>query len=383
MILALNCGSSSLKYALFGAHEAPLLRGEVRGIGVEPSVPTHAHAVEEVFQALGPGRAAELSAIVHRIVHGGPVMHEPTLLTPEVRAELRSLSHFAPLHLPSALAAVDAALQAAPGAVQVAVFDTDFHWTVVPHARRLPLPRAFDDLGVRKYGFHGLSCASVIEQLGRALGPRALIAHLGSGASVTALRDGVSVDTTMSFTPAGGIPCATRSGDLDPGVMLHLLRRGLCVDSLEELVWHKSGILGVSETTSDMQRLLAERATDSRARLAVELFVYAVRKAIGGLTAALGGLDTLVFTGGIGERASEVRAEICAGLAHLGVALEPRANEEGWRVLSASGAPVEVLIVQTDEERVMAGAARKLTDQPAHHAPLRAGAPTVDPGLPV
>lgn len=357
MILALNCGSSSLKYALFDRTEVRVLAGEVRGIGVFAEIRTHAHAVETIFAELGKTRSAALVVVAHRLVHGGPELHAPTKIDAETLEKLKRLVHFAPLHLPSALAVIEAVQKRRPDVKQLGVFDTDFHWHLPAVARRLPIPRVLHDQGIRRYGFHGLSYQFVSHALGNKLGARAVIAHLGSGSSLTALRDGVSIDTSMSFTPTSGIPGATRTGDLDPGILLFLARQGVNADGLEDLVSHRSGLAGISEVTGDLEKLLALRSNDPRAALAVEHFCMAVRKQIGALAAALGGLDALVFTGGIGAHSSEVRAEICEGLTHLGVTLDSGRNDRGAPVISEDESRCAVHMLATDEERVLARAA--------------------------
>lgn len=285
------------------------------------------------------------------LVHGGPAHHAPAHISSELLAALRAAVPFAPLHLPPALSAVEAVRARLPDLPQVACFDTDFHWSMPEVARRLPLPAALDALGVRRYGFHGLSYASAVETLGPLLPARAVIAHLGNGASMCALREGRSVDTTMGFTPSGGLMMGTRAGDLDSGVLLFLLReRGYDGGQLEQLIDRQSGLLGVSGATSDMKALLA--SPDPRARLAVDLFCHLARKAVGAMAAALGGIDALIFTGGIGEHAPEVRARICAGLGHLGVQLDGDLNARSQPLLSTGRCSVRV--VRADEERAIA-----------------------------
>jgi len=318
-VLAVNCGSSSLKWALFDGDRC------VQGGSVAVAAPaTHADAVRAALEQLPAP-----DAVGHRLVHGGPSLQAPARIDAAVLAALGEAVPFAPLHLPPAIAAIEAVAERHPQLPQVACFDTAFHRTLPEVARRFPLPERIDALGVRRYGFHGLSYEWAISQVG-ARG-RVVIAHLGNGASLCAVRDGVSIDTTMGLTPAGGIMSGTRSGDIDPGVLLFLLER-MPVKEVARLVDRESGLLGVSGATSDMKALLA--SSDPRARLAVEMFCTQVRKAVGALAAALGGLDLLVFTGGIGEHAAPVRERICAGLAHLG----------GF----------EVRVVAADEERMIA-----------------------------
>jgi acetate kinase len=351
VILAVNCGSSSLKYAVFDG-EVRVRDGKIERIGVPDGHQTHAHALNAALDAL---RDLRLDAAGHRLVHGGPLLHEPTLIDARLLASLRSVVRFAPLHLPPALAAIDAVAARLPHLPQVACFDTHFHWSMPEVARRLPLPADLDAMGVRRYGFHGLSYESV---LARVPDPgRAVIAHLGNGASMCAVREGRSIDTTMGFTPSGGLMMGTRAGDLDPGVLVFLMRdRGFGAREVERLVDHQSGLAGVSGTTSDMQALLASR--DARARLAVEMFCHIARKFIGALAAGLAGIDSLIFTGGIGEHSAEVRDRICSGLSHLGVQLDPQRNAKSEPIISSGRCTVRV--VAADEERVIASHASQL-----------------------
>ena len=323
-ILAINCGSSTLKTALFDRGQR-LLSGSAGGIGSPRGHATHAEAVLAALDELPAP-----DAVGHRLVHGGPSLQEPVKIDAHVLSLLREALPFAPLHLPSAIAAIEAVAQRFPKLPQVACFDTAFHRTLPEVARRFPLPAAVVALGVRRYGFHGLSYEWATSQVGAS--GRTVIAHLGNGASMCAVRDGVSIDTTMGLTPTGGLMMGTRAGDLDPGVIFFLLGR-MPRAEVERMIERESGLLGVSATTSDMKALLA--SSDPRAKLAVDMFCYQARKAAAALVAALGGLDTLVFTGGIGEHAKEIRDRICAGLAHLG--------------------RFEVRVVAADEERVIAG----------------------------
>lgn len=347
MILALNCGSSSLKYVLFDGSRR-VREGKIEGIGVPGGHETHAQAVHEALDSIGD---IELRAVGHRLVHGGPAHHAPARIDATLLASLRSVTRFAPLHLPAALAAIDAVSARFPRLPQVACFDTDFHWSMPEVARRLPIPAELDAMGVRRYGFHGLSYESVVEAIGaRELG-RAVIAHLGNGASMCAIREGRSIDTTMGFTPSGGLMMGTRAGDLDPGVLLFLIKeRGYGATEIERVVDRESGLLGVSGTTSDMKALLGR--SDARAKLAVEMFCQIARKFIGALAAALGGIDSLVFTGGIGEHAAGIRQRICAGLSHLGVELDTARNTLSDPTISSG--PCAVRIVPADEERMIA-----------------------------
>jgi acetate kinase len=317
IVLCFNAGSSSLKVAAYD--------GEKR-----------------IAQAQSDGGLEEALAKLHghRLVHGGPLHHEPARLDAELISSLRSVVRFAPLHLPPALEAIEAAATRFPGLPQVACFDTHFHWQMPEHARRLPIPQHLHDEGVRRYGFHGLSYELIVSELAGKLAPRTVVAHLGNGASLAALRDGRCVDTTMAFTPASGIVMGTRAGDLDPGVALYLMEKGKSRAEIERMLERESGLFGLSGGVSDMRKLLELREHDPRARLAVEMFVLSCRKAIGAFAAVLGGLDLLVFTGGIGENAAPVRDEICAGLQHLSLKT--------------------VLVVPTDEDRIIARHTRAL-----------------------
>lgn len=336
IVLCVNAGSSNLKVAAYDG-EKRIAKAQV-----------HA-GLDEALEQIGDVRP---DAIGHRLVHGGPDHHEPSLLDDELIHSLRSLVRFAPLHLPPALDAIEAARRRFPKLSQIACFDTHFHWQLPEQAKRLPISEELHREGVHRYGFHGLSYEYIVSA--QKLGRRAVIAHLGNGASLAALKDGRSIDTTMAFTPSSGIVMGTRAGDLDPGVLLYLLCKGAKVEELEELVEHQSGLRGISGGTSDMQELLQQRATDPRAALAVKIFVLSCRKAIGAFAAVLDGLDTLVFTGGIGENAAEVRAEICAGLGHLGLSFDAAANAAGKSCISKPGSACTALAVPTDEDLVIA-----------------------------
>lgn len=345
-ILVLNSGSSSLKFGLFrpGAQdEAMLLQGSAEGIGRERGslriqdaegtavldeehiLESQPEALKRIASVLGRQAGNPIAAVGHRIVHGGPHLQEHQRITPEVVRTLRSSVHFAPLHIPLALSLLEQAEQVFP-VPQFGCFDTAFHRTMPEVAYHLPVPARFFDQGVRRYGFHGLSCESVLHQLAARLPARVIIAHLGNGASVTAIRDGRSVDTSMGLTPTGGVVMGTRSGDLDPGVLLYLMRsEGLDADRLEQLVNHECGLAGLSGGGSDMQDLLQRcEAGDEAAGLAVEVFCERVRQAIGAFVAVLCGVDLLVFTGGIGEHSTNVRERICRGLDVVGIRTNAR-----------------------------------------------------------
>jgi acetate kinase len=303
-----------------------------------------------MFAGLREQGVEKLAAAGHRIVHGGPKFTAPQLIDAQLKQALKELIPFAPLHLPSQIAMIEAVEAHFPDLPQVACFDTAFHSRMPEEAQRFALPQRFWEQGIRRYGFHGLSYEYVIGKLGGKLGRRAIIAHLGNGASMVALKDGLPMDTSMGMTPTGGFMMGTRSGDLDPGVLIHLLKTGYSAEQLEELVDHEAGLLGVSGHTSDMKALLQKSQTDSAAHMAVKMFAYQVRKFIGAYAAVLNGLDTLVFTGGIGERAADVRGKICSGLGYLGVALETQANAQNAEVISLPNSQCAVRVVQTDED---------------------------------
>jgi acetate kinase len=351
-VLCVNSGSSSLKTALFEVDEAahrPLARTThpVESRDYTAALDAALAAFDE--QGLPPPAAAG-----HRVVHGGPRHAEPALVDDDVLSDLRELVAFAPLHMPAAIAGIDA-IRARWDIPQVACFDTAFHRHMPDVAQRLPLPDTLWDAGVRRYGFHGLSYEYIVGALGAQQLGRAVIAHLGNGASMAAVDRGQSVDTTMGFTPAGGLIMSTRSGDLDPGVPVYLLREERYdADRLEELVDRDAGLVALSGGTSDMRTLLERREQDPRAALTVDAFNYQARKHVGALAAVLGGLDTLVFTGGIGEKAAAIRSGICDGLGHLGIELDDAANAAHAAVISAPGCDCVVRVEPTDEDLVIA-----------------------------
>ena len=308
-----------------------------------------------------------LAGIGHRIVHGGPDHVAPTVVTPELVRDLERITPLDPAHLPAEIALIESFTARLPGVFQVACFDTAFHRDLPRVAQLLPLPHRYEASGVRRFGFHGLSFEYLLGELQRRAGPdaaagRVVLAHLGSGASLAAVRGGRCVDTTMGFTPAGGLVMGTRTGDLDPGILVHLARtEGLSADQLDRLVNRESGLLGVSGTSPDVRELLARQANDLRAADAVELFCYQTRKWVGAMAAALGGLDTLVFAGGIGENAPEIRARVCEGLAFLGVRFDPIRNAAADPdIISVDGASSTVRVIRTDEESVIARHAVRL-----------------------
>lgn len=379
-VLTLNGGSSSLKFAVYRlsvSGEEAVLTGAAEAIGVErgrfwlrkskqtlKDVPErfsdHAAAIKVMFAALRQQGFTEFSAAGHRIVHGGPYFRDPQRINANVVGRLKELALFAPLHVPPQIALIESVIQHFPELPQVACFDTAFHWGTPEIARRFALPRNLWDEGVMRYGFHGLSYEYIVNTLGDHLGSRAIIAHLGNGASMVALKDGRPLDTSMGLTPTGGFMMGTRSGDLDPGVLLFLLRKGWTMEQLAALLDHQSGLLGVSGVSSEMKPLLESRAKDSNAAQAVEMFCYQIRKFIGAYAAVLGGLDTLVFTGGIGERAGEVRAMIAGSLSFLGIELDDDANRRHCDVISGGNSRCSVRVIKTDEDLMIAKHTRRL-----------------------
>ncbi len=384
-ILTLNAGSSSLKAAVYTASDSdePLAVAQVDRIGtpdgrLHTTGPSgqpardhrlgsidHAAALDAVLHWLRQESDLHpVHAVAHRVVHGGDYT-EPQRITPDVVRELRRLVAVDPDHLPQTLLAIRSIGRSYRRVPQVACFDTAFHRTLPSVARMYPLPSRFEEAGVRRYGFHGLSCEYIVSALRtndpRAADSRLIIAHLGNGASMTAVYRGRSIDTTMGFSPAGGLMMGTRTGDLDPGVLLYALRRErLKAPALNRLVNAEAGLLGVSGTTSDMHDLLEREATDPRAAAAVALFCYLAKKAVGSLLAVLGGLDTLVFTGGIGEHSPIIRDRIAAGLGAFGIDIDAGRNATHGAVISSDTSQVAVRVMQTNEDLVLARHARRL-----------------------
>lgn len=379
VVLALNSGSSSLKLGLYSfqkgnvdklawaeAEEIGSTSGRVwlRGSGdlakdERRSFVSAGVAAEYLIEALRKTYLPLPLAVGHRIVHGGPRLREHQRITPEVLAQLTEAVSFAPLHQPPALDVVRRAMGAFPNVPHIACFDTAFHRTMPEHAARLPFGHEFFDQGLQRYGFHGLSCESVARSLGSELAPRTVVSHLGNGCSITAIHNGFSMDTTMGLTPTGGVMMGTRSGDLDPGIALNLLRAGYDYERLDALLNHKAGLLGVSGGSSDMRRLLEVRDKDADARLAVKMFCYQIGKSIAAMAAVLGGIDMLVFTGGIGEHSGAVRAEVCSGLRHLGIALDDGRNQRNAANI-AGDSKCDVRIIGADEDLEIALYSKKL-----------------------
>jgi acetate kinase len=375
-ILCVNSGSSSVKFALYQypeTDEALLAKGAIKRIGlpdghlsitgatgepladVQGDFPQLSVALPTILDRLAQLGLPPPVAVGHRVVHGGTAYTAPQRVDARLLDTLRTLITFAPLHQPSAIEGIDAIASRLPGLPQVACFDTAFHHGLPELAQRFPLPRSLWQDGIRRYGFHGLSYESIIQTLGMDVHGRTIIAHLGNGSSLVAVRDGQPVDTTMGFTPTGGVMMGTRSGDLDPGILLYLMQaKNYSVKQLAHLVNHEAGLLGVSGLSPDMQMLLDKRGSKPHAAQAVERFCYQLRKQIGALTAVLGGLDTLVFTGGIGEQAAPVRWEVCQGLAYLGVALDVQRNEAHARIISTPRSACCVRVVPTNEELMIA-----------------------------
>jgi acetate kinase len=396
VVFVLNSGSSSLKFGVFavGGDEArrgegkaeaqvtALYRGAVEGIGTEEGkiwlrgsdgrslleekrgFSGQAEVAQAVAEKLSTMTLPKLEGIAHRLVHGGPSLTTHQKITPEVLRTLESAAHFAPLHVPAALELVRETQQLFSGVAQFACLDTAFHRGLPEAAARLPIPEKFWDAGVRKYGFHGLSCESIVHAIGPEMPARLIVAHLGNGASVTAIANGHSVDTSMGLTPTGGIVMGTRPGDLDPGVLLHILNTKLAdADRLAKLLNKQSGLLGISGLSSDMRTLHEAAGGNARARLATEMFARSAKKTIGSYVAVLGGLDLLVFTGGIGEHDAEVRGKICQGMECFGVRVDREANERSAGTISTADSGVRVRVVTSDEETQMARIVFRLVEK--------------------
>jgi acetate kinase len=382
-ILTINGGSSSLKFALFAMADRParLLSGRVERIGMPSSrlVMADADGRQEESAVAAPDQAAAVNLFIelleylvglenvavvgHRVVHGGNRFYNPELITPAVLEELRKIVPYDPDHLPGEIGAIEALGRLNSELPQVACFDTGFHHDLPRVAQIIPIPRRYEAAGVRRYGFHGLSYAYLMEELPRVAGAeaargRVILAHLGSGASLAAVREGRCVETTMGLTPTAGLVMGTRCGDIDPGLVRFLTRAsGLTIDQFHDLVNHESGLLGVSESSADLRDLLARQETDVRAAEAVELFCYRVKMGVGSFAAALGGIDNLVFAGGIGEHSSEARRRICDGLEFLGITLDEHRNAANGPLISTENGRVAVRVIPTDEESVIARAA--------------------------
>jgi acetate kinase len=387
-ILTINAGSSSIKFAVFAEANSSsrLLSGQVERIGApdaklvvtragenqkhQQSVhgQTHKDAAREIAEYLKQTLGDDaIGGIGHRVVDGGVELRDHQPVTPDLMETLRKAQPMDTAHLPREIALIEAFGEAFPKIPQIACFDTVFFRDLPTVSQRLPIPRKYTDAGIRRLGFHGLSYTYLMEKLAEVAGPEAargkvILAHLGAGASMAAIRDGAPIDTSMAFTPNAGLLMATRCGDLDPGLLVYLMRQEkLSADALDHLISSESGLIGISQTSADMRDLLAVRASDARAAEAVDLFCYQAKKFVGAYAAALGGLDTLVFAGGIGEHAWKVRANICEGLDFLGLVLASGANTANAAIISSPQSRVTVRVISTDEESVIARIARGAT----------------------
>ncbi len=381
-LLVLNSGSSSIKFAVYDLAEQQIASGKLIRIGQTTgafertdghqtntdalALPNHMAALNVLFDWLHQQSHLHIGAVGHRIVHGGERYWTPERVTARLLADLRLLIPLAPDHLPAEISLIEAVAAQYPQLPQVVCFDTAFHHSMPALARRLPLPRYLAEEGVMRYGFHGLSYAYVLDQLRKEAGDdvangRVVLAHLGNGASMAAVRQGKCMDTTMGFTPTGGLMMGTRTGDLDPGVVLYLLNhREVESSELSRLLNDESGLLGVSGTSSDMQMLLQLEPDQPAAAEAIALFGYLAAKQLGALVTVLNGLDTLVFTGGIGENAPTIRTRICERLAYLGVMLDPARNQASEAIISPNGHWPVVRVIPTDEEVMIARYTRQV-----------------------
>lgn len=389
-VLTINGGSSSIKFALFGPGPSStrLFAGRIEGVGLlqgafivkstNPGdnfshpvvVPDHAAAVKLLMDWLAERIAGgSLAAVAHRVVHGGARYWQPQRITPQMMEELHQLSPFDPEHLPEEILLAEAFHRRFPDLPQIACFDTAFHHDMPRLAQLLPIPRRYQVKGARRYGFHGLSCAYLMHALEEEAGSaaaqgRVILAHLGNGASITAVHAGSSMDTSMGLTPASGLPMSSRSGDLDPGLAWYLARtEQMSARQFHHMVNHEAGLAGISETSSDMRELLLRQVEDVRAAEAVALFCYQARKWICALAGVLEGLDTLVFAGGIGENAAEVRSRICSGLGFIGIDMDEARNQAGAALISSAASSVAVRVIATDEESMIAQDAYRVLGQ--------------------
>jgi len=395
-ILTINGGSSSIKFALFETGDSlrRILEGVIERIGLPEAklcvkgmspadsfsrlvaAPDHTVAVDTLMDWIEERSGGDaLTAVGHRVVHGGPKYSRPQRITAEMVAELHRLSPFDPGHLPEEILLTEAFHRRFPDLPQVACFDTAFHHDLPRVAQLLPIPRRYEVQGVRRYGFHGLSYAFLMGELARQAGAeaaqgRVVLAHLGNGASLAAVRDGKPVDTSMGLTPAAGVPMGTRSGDLDPGLVLYLARtENMSAKQFNEMVNTRSGLLGISETSADMRDLLDHETQDVRAAEAVALFCYQIKKCIGAYAAALGGLDTLVFAGGIGENSPLIRERICKGLGFLGIEVNQERNAQSAARISPETGRVNVRVIRTDEALMIARLVIRALNLDEHRKP--------------
>lgn len=375
-VLALNSGSSSLKFGLFrlvGSTFTTLLTGDADAIGSahsrfavkdasgnvttngEVHIADQRAAMNCVVEALVAAGMPTPDAVGHRMVHGGPALRSDCRINPKALAQLEEAQGFAPLHTPVALSVIAVAQECFPNVPHVACFDGSFHRNMPERARTLPIPRALKAEGIERYGFHGLSCESIVRQMSQPIPERVIIAHLGNGSSITAVHDGQSIDTSMGFTPTGGVIMGTRTGDLDPGVLVYLLReKKFDVERLDTLLQRESGLRGISGLTSDMRQLRAAAATNANAALAIEMFCVSVAKQIAAMIATLDGVDALIFTGGIGENDTQTRAAICERLQWIGVHLDPAANAISSRTISSATSRCAVHVLRSEETQQIA-----------------------------
>jgi acetate kinase len=387
-ILTVNSGSSSIKLVLFSAETLKrILEISVANIGQQNATVTletasdqkhtqeiqadnHESAIAAMLDRIADQLSPDgLVAIGHRVVHGGQKYGEPIVITAGVVENLKHIAPFDPEHMKTAIGLIDTFQHRFPQTTQVACFDTAFYKDMPLVARLLPLPRKFESLGLRRYGFHGLSYEYLLQQFRElagetAMNGRVILAHLGSGASLTAVKNGKPLDTTMSFTPASGIPMSTRSGDLDPGIVAFLHERtGMTIEEFNHMVHFESGLLGVSGTSADMEVLIRDSAHSQHAADAVNLFCYQVRKTIGSFAAVLGGLDSLIFAGGMGENAPFIRENVCEGLEYLGIKLDTQRNMDHEFLISGDDSAVGVHVIHTDEAAVIAAQTRQTVER--------------------
>ena len=400
-ILVCNAGSSSFKFSFFDAEDELLLaeggidwlrkptrllfrQADRQEIREDLKLEKHADAVVRILEYLQAGQSAaldsleDLRAVGHRIVHGGNRYSSAVLITAEVKRTIEELTELAPLHNPASLVGITAVEQALPKVPQVAAFDTAFHASLSEAARTYPVPKKWTrEWGIRRYGFHGLSHSYCTGQAAKMLGRpslRLVIAHLGNGASLSAVRDGVCIDTSMGFTPMEGLIMATRSGTIDPGILIYLLRhKGLDVNALDEALNYESGLLGISGTSSDLRQLLSELPHNRDARLAVDVYVHRIVQTVGAMAATLGGIDALVFTAGVGEGSSEIRKRVCEKLKYLGLELDPAANEtcKPDADIGTPASKARVLIIATREDLTIMRETRRLVASSTRHSRVK------------
>jgi acetate kinase len=376
IVLALNSGSSSLKFGLYrvGSSDPTLLISGMAEFADKDGAVFHARdlrsqrqiretialrdpndVLARIVRLLGESNTSAPTCVGHRIVHGGPTLRAHCIIDDEILRRLQSAAAFAPLHMPAALAVIRFARDHFPRLPQVACFDTAFHATMTSVARTLPLPEALRSAGIERYGFHGLSCESIVRQLSDQLPQRLVIAHLGNGSSITAVLDGRSVDTSMGLTPTGGVIMGTRSGDLDPGLVVYLMReKNFDVDRIEDLVNHRSGLLALSGSVSDMRRLRAIADNDAHALLAIRMYGYSVAKHIATMMTALNGADAIAFTGGIGENDARMRSLVCSHLTWTGTVLDERRNATSEKAISDASSVVRIYVLASEEDEQIA-----------------------------